>query len=219
MDQEPMKITGCIETIQILKKRAAFWPLHLDRLRRSVQRIGKQDLDALALEKQVERYIEAVGLSDFVLRIEYQNPHHFSYSHRSIPKPLSNALIAIFPAYHLPVFKDSWIKRNNREHYEAVSDIIADKKLDDLILLNEQGTVAESTISNIFLQNGNEWLTPSLDQGCVDGIFRRKIIEERKGSNLAVVERAIQPQELIAADKLWLCNSVRGLYPARLIDF
>lgn len=219
MKPQAVPVNGCIETIKISQKSAALWPLHLDRLQRSVFSFCHKHIDVQKLEDQVLAYIEQIKLTDFVLRIEYQFPKGFSLTHRPMPPIPLNAHVAIFPEKHLPLFELSWIKRNNRALYDFISKIKEEKKLDDLIILNENGMLAETTISNILLSINQEWHTPSLDQGCVDGIFRRKFLAEKKKENILVHERIIRPEELLHADAIWLCNAVRGLYPATLSEF
>ena len=78
---------------------------------------------------------------------------------------------------------------------------------DDAIFLNERGEVTEGTISNLFLRRGDRLFTPPLDCGVLPGVFRRHLLEIHPLSE----ERVLSLPDIMAADTIFLCNSVRGL--------
>jgi branched-chain amino acid aminotransferase len=48
---------------------------------------------------------------------------------------------------------------------------------DDAVMLNTSGHVASATVANIFVLQGDELITPSLDQGILPGIMRRVLLD------------------------------------------
>ncbi len=48
---------------------------------------------------------------------------------------------------------------------------------DDALLLSTNGEICCGTTSNLIIQRKNEWLTPSLESGCLPGIMRQQGIE------------------------------------------
>jgi branched-chain amino acid aminotransferase len=84
---------------------------------------------------------------------------------------------------------------------------------DDALMLNTSGHVASSTIANIFVLQGDELVTPSLDQGILPGITRRILLDNAKKLALSPVERAIPLEDLVRADAVFLCNSLRFIRP------
>ena len=76
------------------------------------------------------------------------------------------------------------------------------------ILLNRRGRVAEGTKSNVIARIGGSVVTPSLDEGCLPGTIRRRLLE----SGL-VVEGRLEEADLIEADELTLVNSLIGALP------
>lgn len=82
---------------------------------------------------------------------------------------------------------------------------------DDLILLNHMGRICEGLHSNLFYVVQNEWFTPSISEGCIDGVYRKKIIHERK-----VHETSCTVEFLKEANQIYLCNSIKGLYEVQL---
>ena len=90
----------------------------------------------------------------------------------------------------------------DRQYAQAHAD-----GFDDLIFMNEKDEITEGAISNIFIQQGERLLTPPLRCGVLPGVFRRHILE----TNPAAQERVLSLTEIIAADAIYLCNSLRGL--------
>ena len=78
---------------------------------------------------------------------------------------------------------------------------------DDAIFLNERGEVTEGAISNLFLRQGERLFTPPLDCGVLPGVFRRHLLE----TDPSAEERVLSLSDILAADAIYLCNSVRGL--------
>ena len=76
------------------------------------------------------------------------------------------------------------------------------KKLDDIILLDDQGNLAETHSSNLFWIEGDQIFTPSLQTGCIEGVMRRLILE-----TLEVTEIIAKPEMLIKADSIFSSNA------------
>jgi len=76
---------------------------------------------------------------------------------------------------------------------------------DDVILVNEEGEVTESTIANVVVRDGERYWTPPLASGLLPGTFRADLLECG-----AIQERRLTREELLEAKEVWLINSVRG---------
>jgi len=95
------------------------------------------------------------------------------------------------------------IKSTHRPAYDAARAALP-AGLDEVILLNEAGEVADGSITTLFFDRGQGLHTPPLSSGALPGVLRAEI--------------AAPEENLTAADlphvKLWLGNSLRGLIPA-----
>lgn len=81
----------------------------------------------------------------------------------------------------------------------------------ELILVHEKnGDVLEGNFSNIFLHNGNTWLTPPTDGRIMNGICRYKFIEFLKLRGKVVKECSIKEKKLFESH-IFLSNSLRGI--------
>jgi branched-chain amino acid aminotransferase len=93
----------------------------------------------------------------------------------------------------------------------AAREVAADA--DDALMLNTSGHVASATVSNIFALHGDELITPSLDEGILPGITRRILLDHAKKLGLKPVERTVPLEDLVRADAVFLCNSLRFIRP------
>jgi branched-subunit amino acid aminotransferase/4-amino-4-deoxychorismate lyase len=89
--------------------------------------------------------------------------------------------------------------------------LATEKNLDDVLLLNENGGILESTNSNLFVVSNGVLYTPSLEEGCIAGTMRMQIINLAVANGVKVYECNILPQNILAADEIFLTNAVKGV--------
>jgi branched-chain amino acid aminotransferase len=82
--------------------------------------------------------------------------------------------------------------------------------LDDVLVMNSEKRLADSTIANVFVVTDNGILTPSLSEGCVDGVMRRWLLEQF-GAEMNITEGEIAASRLEGAREIFLTNALRGL--------
>lgn len=86
-----------------------------------------------------------------------------------------------------------------------------ERQLDDLILTDSQGHVAECISANLFwFKNGN-WYTPKLESGCIAGVMRAYLLDQMRQKQIPLKEVLLPYEELMEAETLIACN-VTGLY-------
>jgi branched-subunit amino acid aminotransferase/4-amino-4-deoxychorismate lyase len=84
---------------------------------------------------------------------------------------------------------------------------------DDVLLFNARGEVTESTIANVAVEGPNGPLvTPPLECGLLPGVERAALLAEGR-----LREGVIRLIDLTPGQRLWLLNSVRGLYEATFV--
>lgn len=86
-----------------------------------------------------------------------------------------------------------------------------EKGLDDLLITDLKGNILESTSSNIFLVSNGVLYTPGLDEGCLGGTMRMKIINLAIENKIKVYESSITPQNILVADEIFLTNAINGV--------
>ena len=85
--------------------------------------------------------------------------------------------------------------------------------LDEVVLLNERGEVAECTSANIFTVQGAQVWTPPLDSGCLPGVTRALLLEEIEVPGFQIAEKRLLPADLEAADEVFISSTTRELLP------
>ena len=85
--------------------------------------------------------------------------------------------------------------------------------VDEALLLNEHGAIAEGSISNVFFAAGDGLVTPTLGSGILPGITREAVIALATGSKIKVVEAEIGGEDLPRFDEAFLTNSVLEIMP------
>ena len=105
----------------------------------------------------------------------------------------------------------SHIKTANRIPNVLVSICAKEKGLDDCLVLNNHGRIVEATSSNIFLYKNNNLYTPSIEEGCMDGVMRKQILKIAQELNINVSEGMVTGSMLLQADELFLTNTIKGI--------
>jgi branched-chain amino acid aminotransferase len=82
---------------------------------------------------------------------------------------------------------------------------------DEAVLLNERGEVAECTAANIFCARGGKVFTPPLSSGCLEGVTRGVLLEIGPAAGVPFVEQALRPEDLFAADEVFISSTNRSL--------
>ena len=66
--------------------------------------------------------------------------------------------------------------------------------LDEVVLLNERGEVAECTAANIFAVKNGKVYTPPLNSGCLEGVTRGILFEIAPEAGVAVIQQTLRPR-------------------------
>jgi len=88
----------------------------------------------------------------------------------------------------------------------------------DSILLNWEGHVTESTVSNLFFVEKGCLHTPTLECGLLDGITRKLVLQLAKDRGLPIEEGRYTADHLHQADECFLTNTSMEIMPVTSID-
>ncbi|MBN9389064.1 MAG: aminodeoxychorismate synthase component I [Chloroflexi bacterium] len=97
-------------------------------------------------------------------------------------------------------------KTTRRELYDRSFNEATLQNFADVIFLNERQEITEGAISNVLIQKDGQLLTPPLTCGLLNGIYRDYLLEEKFAQ-----EKVLFLDDLKTADKIFICNSVRGM--------
>jgi len=102
-------------------------------------------------------------------------------------------------------------KTKNSLVYIMASIAAQEKQLDDLLITNSKGGILEGSSANLFVVSNGVLYTPGLEEGCLAGVMRMNIINIALQNGIKVYECNIMPQNLLAADEIFLTNAVKGI--------
>ncbi len=90
--------------------------------------------------------------------------------------------------------------------------------VEEALMLNQQGFVAEATGDNVFYIKGNTLATPHPSAGCLEGITRNAVMRIAAASGMEVCEPPVSRYDLYTADEVFLTGTAAELIPVVEID-
>lgn len=90
--------------------------------------------------------------------------------------------------------------------------------VEEAILLNDRGCVAEGTAENIFIMQDGVLLTPAPTEGALAGITRATVLELAASLNIPYKETVLTAYDLYSADECFFTGTGARLIPVREID-
>jgi len=104
-------------------------------------------------------------------------------------------------------------KTTNRRIYDEEFAAARSAGLDDALFVNERGELTEGAIHSVFVVKDGAWKTPPVSCGLLPGTFRAQILREQSSAR----ETILTLDDILGADEIYLCNSVRGVYAVELV--
>lgn len=221
------------ETLRVVNNVVVFWEDHYLRLMASM-RILRMEIPMSFtmefLEEEILKLVSANEIENSAVRIRLciyrvdgglylPKSNNVSYCIES------NVMEAPFytfdeQAYEIELFKDfyvnadmmSTLKTNNRIINVVGSIFAKENDYDNCLLLNQNKQVVEALNGNIFMVKGNVITTASTQDGCINGVIRKKLISIlEKLPKYECVTTSISPFDLQKADEIFITNSIMGV--------
>ena len=202
---------GCFETLRIYSGRMFRMPEHLVRLFAGLQALGIEAwLSPEELRAACRALMQLNDVRNGVARI-YQSRDSIVVTAlaREIP---ARELHAIVSTVRLDG-QLSQFKTANRLPYILAQREAERAEVNDAVLLNVAGQVAEFTASNLFVVKNGNLLTPPLADGPLPGITRAVVLALAAEAKLPVRELSFGPKFLAAADEVFATNSLMEIAP------
>lgn len=223
---------GVFETLKIVNNKILFLEDHYFRLMASMRIVRMQIPNNFTLEYLEEQilnlakanncensarvrltvfrndggfYLPQTRTISFLIQVSPLNETHYSFS---------DAI------YEVDLYKDfyitkqllSAIKTTNKMINITGSIFAEENDLQNCLLLNNEKNVVEALNGNLFMLIGNQLITPSIEDGCLNGIMRKQVLQvARKIEDIEVLEQSISPFDLQKADELFITNVIVGI--------
>ena len=88
----------------------------------------------------------------------------------------------------------------------------------EAVMCGPDGRVAEGSTSNVFAVRAGRCTTPFLSTGLLPGITRQRVMELAATAGIPAVEGDLMPDDLRAADEVFITSSIRGVMPIAQVD-
>jgi branched-subunit amino acid aminotransferase/4-amino-4-deoxychorismate lyase len=119
--------------------------------------------------------------------------------------------VDIYAEIKKPINKLSNLKIGSALLYVMAGLTKTSLKLDDCLLVNDQGQIIETISSNIFVVKNGTISTPPIIEGCVDGIMRKQILNLAQQHKILSFEQSITVNSLMNADEVFITNAIKGV--------
>lgn len=218
------------ETVNVISGRIIFWEDHYFRLMASMRMLRMEIPMEFTLEYLQDEILKMIDANKNIpnLRIRLS----VFRKDGGLYMPNSNQIDYLIEVseniyqrkekYKVDLYKDfynysgmlSTIKTNNRMLNTLASIYMKENELNNCILINENKSIAEAINANIFIVKDNIIKTPTLKDGCIKGVVRKKVIEIlSKSDDFIIEETSISPFEMQKSDEVFITNSIIGIQP------
>ena len=223
------------ETIRVVNGKLFFWEDHYLRLMASMRILRMEipmsftmeyleeqiiaSVTSNALENTAARVRLTVFRNDGGLYLPDTNDVSYLIEAAKLDAPF---FVLNTDPYEVELFKDFYVNpdmlstlKTNNKLINVVGSVFAKENgYHNCLLVNNNKMVVEALNGNLFLVKGNRIKTPSLKDGCLNGIIRKKLIDILENLDQYELEEApISPFELQKADELFITNAVVGIQP------
>jgi branched-chain amino acid aminotransferase len=221
---------GVFETMRMYNGEIRLLKMHFDRLFTSMEKLGirlPKLYNQQFIEQQIRHLVEKNNcLNSARIRVTISNGNGgiFEKDQKgnlliecwTLPVSIADLnenglVVGIYGDARKTADSISSLKTLNAIQYSLAARYAEEQHLNDVLLLNSNGSIADSTIANLFIIKEGVVSTPSLDQACVSGVMRRYLIENLPAMGYQVIEKEITIQELLDADEVFLTNAVREI--------
>lgn len=221
---------GVFETVLLHAGSAVWWDAHLARLERGAATLGIVAPERALWERDLRRALQANVSGRQVLKlILTRGSGARGYAVRAPSRPRRVALLGPAPAsgdaarHGLSL---RWCRTAlaiqpalaGLKHLNRLEQVLARREwsepdIDEGLMCDTQGRAVSAIAGNLLCLTGQGWITPPVDQCGVAGVCRTRLLEAG-----LLIEGELRPDDLLAADALAVCNSVRGILPVRQLD-
>jgi branched-chain amino acid aminotransferase len=229
---------GLFETMKIIRGKIILESYHFERLFAGLKLI-KFQIPSLFTANKLKQDIlklckknKCTDLARVRLSVFRGNGSLYNENKRLLTEPCGQYLIECWPADEsvnqinkkglvIDIFPDakkscdifSNLKSANYLPYVMAAQFAEENKLNDCLVSNVNGRIADATIANIFLVKNNLIITPASGEGCVNGVMRRYLIEQLRSSSGAfeLREGVVTKNDIETFNEIFLTNAMYGI--------
>jgi 4-amino-4-deoxychorismate lyase len=225
---------GLFETMAVVTGKIPLWQLHIDRLQRGCEilklacppaEVLHAEVDQLA--KDAERAIIKLMLTRGVGGRGYAPPASAVTTRIIQYHPWQEVLRDNWETGVRVIFCEQQLARQpvlaGIKHLNRLEQVLAraewqDPTIQEGLLADCEGNIIEAVSHNVFTLNGKTLTTPDLRYSGVAGVMREYLFTLARERGYSVQITTVSKQDLLAADAVFLCNSIHGIWPICELD-
>ncbi|KPY94611.1 4-amino-4-deoxychorismate lyase [Pseudomonas syringae pv. spinaceae] len=219
---------GVFETVAVKGGQPLLLERHLQRLENGCQRLAIA-IDQVLVCTEMTRF--AAELGDGVMKLILTRGDS-QRGYAPAPDTQSRRILLGSPAPAYPVAHAeqgvrlfacqtrlaeqpllAGLKHLNRLEQVLARSEWSDSEHAEGLMCDTSGRLIEGVYSNLFLVSAGRLLTADLSRCGVAGVMRAELLDQARNLGLAVDIRDVHLSDLEAADEVFLCNSVYGVWP------
>lgn len=221
---------GFFESIRIGDGRFYHWPQHLERMHKTAmllhmhlpEALGTGELESAILAKAKERNWEHCRL-----RLSFHRKGEGLYTPSELNcdwvAELSPLQEGSYPwnekGLNVGHFKEltknsnylSSLKTQSALLYVMAGLYAESNNLDEVLIFNDYGRVAEGRYSNIFLVHDEFLITPPISEYGIDGVMRRIVLQLADAYGYSIQERPVTETDVTAASEVFFTSAIKGI--------
>jgi branched-chain amino acid aminotransferase len=212
---------GLFETIKVFRGAILFEQFHFDRLFSGLKLLGILEGAACnpeMLRTMMLRLCEKNNCTALArVRLAVFRTEENTADYLIEARPLTAQVnqwenkgwnLDIFPFARKNMDAYANLKTANFLPYVLAGKYARENGFDDVLLLNAENRLCDSSRANLFLVKDGAFYTPALHQGCINGVIRRYLVEEGKKKGFIFHQQPIGEEDLLGADEVFLTNSI-----------
>ena len=224
---------GLFETIKVIRGEPELLDRHLGRLGRGCRRLAIT-CDLQAVRQQVIAFSAALETGVAKLMLTRGNGRR-GYGPPPDSRPRVILLGAPLPDYPAEHFQHgirlypcatrlaeqpalAGLKHLNRLEQVLARSEWQDPLFAEGLMCDTSGRVIEGVFSNIFIVESNRLFTPALERCGVAGVMREEILSRAGEAGIDAQVVDLPRESLLAADEVFVCNSLYGIWPVRQLE-
>ena len=236
---------GIYETLRTYAREPFLFDRHLRRMRHSASLLALDvpwsDADLLTdVRKTMAALPEVTGPASreeaYIRILVTRGVGELSYNPAACPTPSLVIIVKVFPGQPERTFSQGIkiaLVSVRRNHPQALNPLIKSNNLinnalamqeairqnaEEALMLNQAGELAECAQSNVFLVRSGAVLTPPLTAGLLPGVTREFVLELARSLGIDARETRLTPDDLRAADEVFITGTTREVTPVIAID-
>lgn len=224
---------GLFETMRAVSGRVFRLADHLARLNAGAAALAVRNTFSDAdIAAAIDRLLAANELADARLRLSLSNgpiqPDGQPTTHLLItaanytpyPQSYYDKGVRVILTDHRQNSKDPYAGHKTTCYGPRLSVLrdAHEKLAAEALWFTTENTLAEGCVSNVFLVQGGQLFTPPLDTPVLDGVARKTVFEIAAQAKLAVHEKTLAIDDLLAAEEVFLTNVIMQVLPVVAVE-